>query len=218
MEETRAAVVLSGRVLPEHWGDGARDRDLWDLRGLAETLVGRLDPDSGSVEPLGDTDAGALALAGTYRPGTLLALRAHGELAGVAGEVMGQALDAPAWAASTFALEVRLTEGMAERRRPRLVPVPTRPASDRDLALLVPDALEASRVAQAIRESAGELLEGLHVFDVYTGQGVPEGIRSIAYRLVFRHPERTLKDVEVDAAVDRVLSKLRDVYGVERRG
>ena len=63
-----------------------------------------------------------------------------------------------------------------------------------------------------------ELLEAVRVFDVYTGAGVPEGTRSIAYRLVFRHTERTLKDAEVDDAVERVLARLRESHGVERRG
>lgn len=53
---------------------------------------------------------------------------------------------------------------------------------------------------------------------MYAGEGVPAGHRSIAYRLVFRHPGRTLKDAEVDRAVERVLEKVKDVHGVERRG
>ena len=107
---------------------------------------------------------------------------------------------------------------MAERARPTLVPVPTQPASDRDLALIVPQDTPAGSVAETIRRAAGELLEGLDVSDVYAGSGVPDGHRSIAYRLVFRHPERTLKDAEVDRTVERVLQEVRDVHNVERRG
>ncbi len=81
----------------------------------------------------------------------------------------------------------------------------------------MPESLPAERVAATIREAAGELLEALELFDVYTGRGVPPGVRSLAYRLVFRHPERTLKDAEVDRAVDRVLERLKDAHGVERR-
>ncbi|NIP82329.1 MAG: phenylalanine--tRNA ligase subunit beta, partial [Gemmatimonadetes bacterium] len=86
-----------------------------------------------------------------------------------------------------------LTDAMTRGERPALAPLPTQPAIDRDLALLVPRSIPAARVAGTIREAAGEWLETLEVFDVYTGEGVAEGIRSIAYRLVFRHPERTLK-------------------------
>jgi phenylalanyl-tRNA synthetase beta chain len=218
-EESCAAVVLTGRSRPAHWSGEVPDWDIWDLRGMAESLVATLDPAGGEVAPLaGDDDPGTLVLPGLLRPGTQLALRAHGTLVGVAGEAAPDAVDAPAWAAPAFVLEVRLTDAMAERRRPVLEPVPTQPPSDRDLALIVPDAVPAAAVATTIRASAGELLETIEVFDVYTGKGVPAGSRSIAYRLVFRHPERTLKDAEVDQSVDRVLSTVRDVHGVERRG
>lgn len=216
-EETRAAVVLTGASRPRHWTGGARDWELWDLRGLAEDLVRRLDPRGGDVGPL-EEEPGALALPGLYRPGTEIEIRAAGERVGVGGEVAASSLDGPAWAAPAFAFEVRLTNAMAEPRRPTLVPVPTQPASDRDLALIVPDATPAGEIAATIRDAAGDLLERLEVFDLYAGPGVPEGSRSLAYRLVFRHPERTLKDAEVDRSVDRVLAQLKDRHGVERRG
>jgi phenylalanyl-tRNA synthetase beta chain len=218
-EETRAAVVLTGAIAPRHWSAPALDFDAWDLKGLAVDLMATLAPDSGQVAPLGpDDDPGKLILPGRFRPDGLLGLHAHGQLVGVAGHITAEAMDAPAWAGPVFALEVRLTEAMARSRRPTLSPVPTQPPSDRDLALVVPQALPAGTVTEAIRSSAGPLLERLDVFDVYTGPGVPEDGRSIAYRLVFRHPERTLRDEEVDAAVDQVLGRLKSDHGIERRG
>ncbi len=216
-EETRVAVVLSGGRRPGHWSDEVADWDIWDLRGLAEQLSEVLGVGSAEVSPLLE-DPGDLALPHTYREGTMLAVRADGRLVGVAGEIGASALDAPAWAASAFALEVRLTEAMARRSRPTLVPLPTQPATDRDLALLVPDSTPAVAVAATIRQAAGGLLESLHIFDLYTGPGVPDGFRSIAFRLVFRHQERTLRDEEVDAVVDQVLHHLDQEHGVKRRG
>ena len=216
-EETHLALALTGASRPRHWTGASPDWDVWDLRGLAEDLMARLDPEGGEVVPLED-DPGELALPGMHRPGTMMELRAHGERVGIAGEVSEGAIDAPAWAASSFVLEVRLTEEMARPRRPTLEPVPTQPPSDRDLALVVPGATPSATVMETIRSSAGDLLEGVRVFDVYEGTGVPDGYRSIAYRLVFRHPERTLKDAEVDRAIERVLKRLKDVHGVERRG
>ena len=215
-EETRVAALVSGATRPAHWSDEVPDWDVWDVKGLAETLLDVLG--GGTVEPLGDADPGRLALDGELAPGTRLALRVDGELIGVAGRVAWDAIDAPAWAAPAFVLELRLTDAMTRGERPALAPLPTQPAIDRDLALLVPGSIPAARVADTIRDAAGEWLETLEVFDVYTGEGVDEGMRSIAYRLVFRHPERTLKDAEVDQAVDRVLERLEDAHGVERRG
>lgn len=215
-EETRVAALVAGATRPGHWTEAPPDHDLWDLKGLAEALADAVG--GGSVEPLGDEATGTLVLDDVLVPGTRLAVRHNGVLVGVAGQVADGAIDAPAWAAPAFLLELRLTERMTRTERPALVPPPTQPAIDRDLALLVPASLPAAEVAATIRSSAGELLETVAVFDVYTGEGVDPGVRSIAYRLVFRHPERTLKDAEVDQAVDRVLERLRDAYGVERRG
>ncbi|HUE77316.1 MAG TPA: phenylalanine--tRNA ligase subunit beta [Longimicrobiales bacterium] len=216
-EQTRVAAVLTGRRRPPHWTGESADWDLWDARGLLEEVARDLGLDGSSVVPLSQ-DPGSLALPQLYREGVTFGLRAGDALVGIAGEVAAAAIDAPAWGAPVFALEVRLTDAMAEPRRPVLEPVPTRPASDRDLALLVPDSLPAADVEATIMEAAGPLLESLSIFDVYTGKGVAAGVRSIAFRLVFRDPERTLKDEEVDAAVGRVLQRLEDAHGVERRG
>ncbi len=217
-EDRRVAVVLSGRREPPHWSGSADDHDLWDARGLLEQLGRVLGPGRAHVGPLGDEETGDLARRDLFRPGTVLALRTPAGVVGIGGEVAGKALDAPTWAAPAFALEIRLTEDMARRSRPALAPLATQPSSDRDLALLVPDSLPAAEVEATVREAAGGLLEAVEVFDVYRGRGVPEGVRSIAYRLVFRHAERTLKDEEVDRAIERVLNRLREVHGVERRG
>ncbi|HUG39065.1 MAG TPA: phenylalanine--tRNA ligase subunit beta [Longimicrobiales bacterium] len=216
-EETRVAAVVTGRRRPAHWSGEAADWDAWDLRGLLEDLARDLGLSPGAVIPLGE-EGGALALPGFYREGTMLGLRAGDSLAGVGGRIGDGAMDAPAWAGPALGLEVTLTEAMAQSRRPVLKPVPTRPASDRDLALLVPETLPAAEVAATIRSAAGPLLEELAIFDLYTGPGVQAGVRSIGFRLVFRDPGRTLKDEEVDAAVERVLKRLEDAHGVERRG
>jgi phenylalanyl-tRNA synthetase beta chain len=218
-EQTRLAVVLTGASAPDHWSGRVPDWEIWDLRGMGEDLLEFLAPGESSVEPLEDpAQAEEWTRPGIHRPGTVMALHAHGRLVGVAGEIIPGEADAPAWAGPIFALEVVLTDAMARRARPVLTPVPTQPASDRDLALLVPDALPAAAVAATIRESAGPLLERLDLFDRYTGTGVEPSFRSLAFRLVFRHRERTLRDEEVDLAVDRVLDRLEVEHGVKRRG
>lgn len=214
-EETRVAALLTGATRPGHWTEEPHDFDVWDIKGLAETLIEVVG--GGTVTPLADADPGTLVLDGVLAPGTGLGIRRGDALVGVAGRVAEVAIDAPAWAGPAFVLELRLTDVMTRGERPALAPLPTQPAIDRDLALLVPESLPAAEVASTIRDAAGPLLEALEVFDLYTGKGVEANVRSIAYRLVFRHPERTLKDAEVDEAVDRILDRLKDGYGVERR-
>jgi phenylalanyl-tRNA synthetase beta chain len=91
------------------------------------------------------------------------------------------------------------------------------PSSDIDLALVVDDGHPADEVADVLRTAAGELLESVRLFDVYRGPGIPEGSRSLAYRLRFCSPMRTLTDEEVaelrtrciDAAAAEVGAVLR---------
>jgi phenylalanyl-tRNA synthetase beta chain len=97
-------------------------------------------------------------------------------------------------------------------------PLPQFPASERDLALIVPEGVTAGAVSETIRSTAGDDLEALDVFDLYSGEGVPDGTRSIAFRLRFRSPKRTLKDKEVDRGVQTVLRRLEEELGVTARG
>jgi phenylalanyl-tRNA synthetase beta chain len=105
----------------------------------------------------------------------------------------------------------------APRRWPRYVPVPNTPAAEFDLALLVPDGTTAAQVESSIRATAGDLLERLHLFDEYTGKGIPGGTRSLAWRLTFRHPERTLRDKEIEGRRAKILSVLDKELHVRQR-
>ncbi|MEO7713192.1 MAG: hypothetical protein ABIV10_09775, partial [Gemmatimonadaceae bacterium] len=103
------------------------------------------------------------------------------------------------------------------RARPRFQPLPTNPASEFDLALLVPAGVRAADVERVIRSTAGDLLERLMAFDVYTGPGVDAAHQSIAWRLTLRHPERTLRDKEVEGRRGKILSALETELNVRRR-
>lgn len=210
-EETHLAFVLTGAAHPAHWSGRPRPFDLWDLKGMLGLLAESLSPDL-VVEP-GPTERTPLAPARAFR-----VVNAAGELCGWGGEVESGAIDAPAWADAVFVGELELTPALAEIATPRFQAIPSHPAIERDAALLVPDEVPAASVAATIRASGGALLEDLLAFDLFRGAGVPEGNRSIAYRLRFRAPDRTLTDKEVDKAVNRVLDRLQEELGVVRRG
>ncbi|GJM80956.1 hypothetical protein HMSSN139_34520 [Paenibacillus sp. HMSSN-139] len=78
----------------------------------------------------------------------------------------------------------------------------------RDIAVVVGSEVEAGALIAVIRETAGELLESVEVFDVFTGAKLGEGKKSVALSLVYRHMERTLTDEEVAAVHDRVVAGL----------
>ena len=86
------------------------------------------------------------------------------------------------------------------------------------LALLLPQGATASRVEEVLRRTGGPLLERIDIESDYRGPELPAGVRSVAFRLVFRAPDRTLRDAEVDQAETRLLAALADELGVRRRG
>ena len=91
------------------------------------------------------------------------------------------------------------------------------PALRQDLAVTLPDAVPAAELVQRLREAAGEVLEQAQVFDVYTGEQVGEGRRSLALALSFRALERTLTDEDVAPVRERIVAALAELGG-ELRG
>ena len=117
-------------------------------------------------------------------------------------------------ASGVYAFEIDMT-CMMSARKPAFKPASQFPASFRDIAILVAVDRSSSDVMKdirsAVQESAGDTLslEKLRLFDIYSGQGIPEGFRSLAYSLSYRSHERTLKDDEVESVHNRVRESLK---------
>jgi phenylalanyl-tRNA synthetase beta chain len=95
--------------------------------------------------------------------------------------------------------------------------LPKYPAAVRDIAIVVREDLENADIEDKIREAAGAVLEELEPFDVYKGQQVPAGMKSIAYSLAFRMPDRTFKDDEVNMLMAKILGLLKISFNAELR-
>ncbi len=196
-ESLHLAAIVTGARTPPHWTniDGGADYDLWDLKAMFE-LATKLGGASGATI---ESDGKAWILRDE-----------DGRRRGWAGRLEA---DRPAWAAPVYGFEVDLAVPAASGVQYRALPVT--PPVERDLALVLPSQVTAGTVTATIRDLAGELLEDATIFDEYRSAEL--GGRSVAWRLMFRSPDRTLRDVEVDRVVDRVLSALKERFGVERR-
>ena len=220
-ETVRVALLVMGDRDPVHFaGPPAAPYDAWDAKGLAERAARVAFPSTDvTLEPAQDGER-------------LWDVRVGGE---VRGEVRRVALDAPVWAQPAYGVELVLgpvsngdvappgehAHGEAEPaiiRRPQPYrPLPSTPAAEFDLALLLPPGVPAARVEQVIRDAAGDLLERLSAFDQYDGTGIEEGHRSVAWRLTLRHPERTLRDREIEGRRTRILAALQQELNVRQR-
>jgi phenylalanyl-tRNA synthetase beta chain len=196
-EEPHVAGVVSGAQRPSHWSEPKPpDADLFDAKTLLDAAVAQGRPDARIVAQ-GDH---------------LVAKDAAGQQVGWAGELSA---DRPAWGARVFGFELAL--GTSAREPLRIRPLPAWPAVEQDVALVLPDALAAAEVEASLRAGAGALLESLRPFDEYRGAPLAAGQRSVAWRLVFRAADRTLRDKEVEAALTRALAEVERRHGVRRR-
>lgn len=219
-EELRVGIVVMGRRHPSHFSEPQPPAfDEWDAKWLAERAAGALHPGTPvALHPGADAD--------------LWTISAGSE---TIGRVTRLALDAPVWASPAYGIEIVVGEmasappagrGAHVYDRPpafrapavsRYRALPSTPAAEFDLALLVPNDTTAARVEESIRSAAGELLEHLELFDQYTGEGVAEHHRSLAWRLTFRHPERTLRDKEIEGRRSKILAALEQELHVRQR-
>ena len=221
LEEVRVAALLLGRRRPPHFTDpDPAPYDAWDVKALAASLAAVAFP--GEAVVLVPATGAAL-----WR------VEVAGRPVGVAQRV---ALDKPVWAADAFGVELTLgvmpsadvapagAHAAVVAQRSPSVPhvvyrtIPVMPAAGFDLALLLASGVSAADVEAVIRRESGELLESVQVFDEYRGERLPAGVRSVAWRLQFRHPERTLRDKELEGRRGKLVSVLQRELGVTVRG
>jgi phenylalanyl-tRNA synthetase beta chain len=209
-EDTRAAIALTGLRAPRSWFAGRARADVFDAKGAVEGLVEALGRGEVSVEPVAaahlEEGRGGTVLVGGTPVGTF------GELA----PAVQQALDLPG---PVYVAEVSLDglEALPARVRQHR-PLPRHPGVQRDLAVVLPAGVPAARVQAAIEAAAPATLRRVVLFDVYAGDPVPPGMRSLAFGLFYRTDERTLTDAEVNQAHAAVVEHVRAELGAEVRG
>jgi len=215
-EPRRLALVLSGRRDEAAWDDPLGEKptqaDFYDLKGVIEGLVADLHLPAVSFEPAKDVPH--------LHPGRSAHLLVDGQPVGAFGELH------PTVAAS-FKLAYRavlvaeldleaVLAAVPERYAYR--PVSTFPPVLRDVAAVVTEDVPAERVFAELTAAGGDLLEGARLFDVYRGESIPAGTKSLAYALTYRVADRQLTDKEVDKAHQKIEGRLRHVLKAQIRG
>jgi len=202
-EEMHVAALIMGQRAPTHFTRAVQPSyDEWDIKYVAETTAAAA-----------FTGAAVKLIPGSGE--TLWDISVDGITVGSARRLK---LDAPVWARPAFGLEINLDaiEQSAVRNK-AYRPIPLTPRVQVDLALVAATSVTAAQIDEVIRREAGELLESLTLFDEFIGQGIPEGSRSLAWALTFRHPERTLKDKEVQGRTETIVKALEGELGVRQR-
>lgn len=208
-ERLRLILAAMGRTRPAHWSEAAPQVDVLWLKGIVEHLAVRLQ------RPLRVEQTRAQH---ALHPGRSGVLTAAGREIGYIGELHPDLLDEYELPERVVVAELDLSGWLQTERLPFTYrPLPRYPAVERDVALVLPEQIPASRVEQVIVDHGGEWLEAVTLFDVYQGDPVPAGCRSLAFTLRYRASDRTLTDEEVDRVHARVREALASTLDAQLR-
>jgi phenylalanyl-tRNA synthetase beta chain len=206
-EPHRLAAIAVGSLSQRSWRGGGEAADFFALKGVVEALA----------RGLGVELAFAPAEEPFLHPGRSAVVSIGGAPAGWLGEV--HPLVCKAWdldAAVAFELDLAPLVAAATLGEETYEDVTTFPAVYQDLAVVVAAETPASAVREAILGAGGDLLRAAEVFDLYEGEQVGEGRKSLALNLEFRAPDRTLTDEEVASLRERIKAKLDEIGGTLR--
>jgi phenylalanyl-tRNA synthetase beta chain len=218
-EPLHLAAVLSGPATDGAWRPSRRTVDFFDTKALVEDIAREVGlSDLVTYQPLPTVGLPGLVPADLLHPGKAAQILVGGQVAGALGELHPALLASTGLRIAPQILVLLVSAWSSRLGQPtRVTPISEFPGVTRDLALLVPTTVSADEVMATIRRKGRPLLEGVRLFDVYEGKGVPDGHRSLGYTLHFVAPDRTLRDEEVQQATDAILAELAK-KGVVLRG
>ncbi len=198
-ERRRLGILLAGNARPSHWSEVGKSAaaDVFDVKGIVEALLGP-----------GRKLAAEPSARAWLHPGQQADLRLDGRDLGFLGRFHPRVERALDLDVPVVVADLDLVAFLAPRPTPRFAALSPFPRVERDLALVVPDAATAADVEALLRGAAPAHLVELRLFDVYRGEPVPAGARSLAFRLVFQSAERTLTDDDVERGMQSILAAL----------
>jgi len=194
------ALVAVGSQQPESWHVKPQPMDFFDFKGEIEEILaaGRV-----KVEYVRSERA-------WLHPGQSAEILVDGQSIGYLGR-LHPSLENELDLTTTWVAELDQT-AVLQSYVSNFTELSRFPSIRRDIALLISDNINVRDIQQLIEKTGGELLDSTWLFDVYTGQGVEEGKRSLAFALLWQHPSRTLEDAEIKSGMDNIIQVLENTY------
>ncbi|MSP13136.1 MAG: phenylalanine--tRNA ligase subunit beta [Chloroflexi bacterium] len=212
-EPARLGIALTGPRIPHDWSQGTAEApplDFFDLKGIVETLL----TDRLHIQGVAFRSASHPSM----HPGRCAELLIQDQVAGVLGEVhplVAERYDIPG---RVCLAEIRLDQVLPQVQTMHLYHTISRfPAVTQDIAVIVDDETAAAAVEQVIRETGSSLLRHVQLFDIYRGEQIPSGKKSLAYTLEFQADDRTLTEDEVATLRHQIVQTLAERLGASLR-
>ncbi|MGL4108206.1 phenylalanine--tRNA ligase subunit beta [Clostridium sp. LP20] len=186
------------------------DCDFLDLKGVVENVLDGLGIKKARFVRESENP--------TFHPGKTAAIQLRGKSAGVFGEIHPDVqeeygLDVACYVAE---LDLDLLYEAADTKK-EYTPIPKFPAATRDIAVLVDDSVLAGDIEETIRKAGGALVEKISLFDIYKGEQIEAGKKSIAYAIIYRDPKKSLTDNDVNKVHEKILKSLEHKLGAQLR-
>ena len=214
-EPRRLAIAMTGNRGQEFWeGGGAKDKqplNFFELKGVAEALAEDLHLRDTKYQP---------AKAAYLQPGKAATLLADDKPIGDFGVLhpkVAQQYGLGEHIVLVAEFDVEALQAATPQRH-SYTPVPRFPAALRDIAVVVDEAIPAEQIETEIRKAGADLLSGVRLFDLYRGNQIPAGTKSLAYALSYQAPDRTLADKEIDKAHKKIEDRLKQALKATIRG
>ncbi|MEH2452235.1 phenylalanine--tRNA ligase subunit beta [Nostoc sp.] len=216
LQETEAlAGIVGGDISVGKWAKSGREEPItwFEAKGILESVFRQL---ALQVEFQPDCRDDRL------HPGRTASLWIQGNRLGIFGQLHPQLRREKGLPNSVYVFQLDLdvlldSLGQDEILVPTFQPYSTYPASDRDIAFFAPVKISVAEIQKVITKAGKDLLESVELFDEYRGENVPQGQRSLAFRLVYRASDRTLTEAEVEPVHNKVREALVEKFGVNLR-
>jgi phenylalanyl-tRNA synthetase beta chain len=202
----RIAGAVCGTVELEQWAQPARDVDFYDLKGDVEALLK-------SIE--GKLEFHAQAHPALH-PGQSARVTIDGDDIGWIGALHPRVISDLDLGRNVLVFELEL-DAVQRIALPAFTQLSRYPEVRRDLAIVVDQAVAMQQIACCVREAGSDMLTDIRVFDVYTGKGVAQGRKSVAFGLILQDFSRTLTDQDVDVEIERIVSALKQKFAATLR-
>jgi phenylalanyl-tRNA synthetase beta chain len=212
-EPVRLAIAMTGKRAPEFWSKTTKSPpvDFFDIKGVTEGLASDLHLPAVTMRK---------ASPHYLHPSKAAEILVEGQSVGTFGELhprVGAAFGLGGRAVLAGELDLQTILSRVPGRF-AYTPVPRFPAALRDIALELDESVAAERVVAEIRAAGGDLLSGVRLFDLYRGESIASGKKSLAFALTYQADDRTLTDKEVDKAHKRIEDRLTHILKAQVRG
>ena len=199
-ERPMACGIMMGKVTEAAWNQAQRDTDFYDVKGVVDGLLAKLGLTQYDIQPSSES---------YYHPGVSAHYTVNGVTVANYGELHPQVVKNFDLSGKVYMFEIDLEAVLSITVPPfRYQSFSKFPGTSRDLAIVAPVSVTSGDIVALIKEHGGEYLESVSIFDVYEGEHIEAGYRSLAYNLQFRSMEGTLNDEDIDGAIQAIIDAL----------